>query len=514
MTTITTTIRTSEVHDAPHIPALADIYITDGGYTAPCGCHFEVEQLTSGENCFEGGIPAHGTGYAAGYDVAVYPCFAPEDDELVLIDDQTSDLWEIHDFISTWLLHQTHNEPAVPPAEPQKPKRKKTDSFSNLRELAQGADRFVVVDTETTGLTNNDRILEIAILTLDMSGNITDRWETLIQPERDVGPVDIHGVCADMVLHAPLFKEIAGDIAARLDGACIVGHNVSFDVRMLRNEFDRLPSELDAGKSLDTRSVYSGKLKEACEAYSIPLEDHHCAAADAEATAKLFLSGIENFDAAGTPCHASVQHRPTGRQCLRSQQMPFTNGGCDQAEAYLRLLNESLDDDGIIDAEEKKELAALAKKLKLSMNEVDALRMEKVSRKIDEVLEDGVLTEDESEELDQIVAQCRIGSQVAQRRTKPFVDPGNNTDVALVCGDEIVVTGTHTEHRREDIHDILVSRGFTVGKSVTKTRTKLLLAASVSSESSKARNAVKWGIPVLPLAGFEAIFPTEMKEAA
>lgn len=496
MTTITFGI--PNPHTMPRMPALGDIDISKGHYTAPCGCDFEMIQLVAD----------------SGHDVSVVPCFDTGGGEMIYVDAPSWDSSEACAEIHFWLSCQTHKPPASPAKKPSKPKRKQAVGAGSLADLTLGADRFVVVDTETTGLTNNDRIVEIAILTVDMDGNITEKWETLIQPERDVGPVDIHGISADMVLHAPLFREIAGDIAERLDGACIVGHNVSFDTRMLQNEFDRISGDLAVGECLDTRSVFSGKLAEACEEYNIKLEDQHCALADAEATANLFLSGINKFAEAGTACRATTKQRPTGRQCLRSQQMALTNGGCDRAEAYLRLLDEALDDDGIIDAEEKKELADLAKKLKLSMDEVDALRLEKVSRKIDEVLEDGVLTEDESEDLAQVVEQCSVGSSVAQRRTKPYVDQSNNADIALGRGDEIVVTGTHTEYRREDIHEILVSRGFTVGKSVTKTRTKLLLAASVSSESSKARNATKWGIPVLPLADFEAIFPAAMKEAA
>ena len=98
--------------------------------------------------------------------------------------------------------------------------------MADLHYLAGDADRFAVIDTETTGLYTSDRIVEIAILTIGLDGKIIDNWETLIQPERHIGAAEIHGITPSMVVHAPILGQVAGDIADRLDGACVVGHNV------------------------------------------------------------------------------------------------------------------------------------------------------------------------------------------------------------------------------------------------------------------------------------------------
>ena len=100
---------------------------------------------------------------------------------------------------------------------------------------------LVVIDCETTGLGSNDRIIEIAVLTLDpRTWEPTDEYETLINPERDVGPVGIHGITASMVEAAPTFPEIITTLAHRLHGAILIAHNLSFDARMLGYEFKRL----------------------------------------------------------------------------------------------------------------------------------------------------------------------------------------------------------------------------------------------------------------------------------
>ncbi len=68
----------------------------------------------------------------------------------------------------------------------------------------------VVVDRETTVLSKNDRILEVAAVTLDpFTGEVVDEYDTLINPERDPGPTFVHGISASMVEAAPTFHEVA-----------------------------------------------------------------------------------------------------------------------------------------------------------------------------------------------------------------------------------------------------------------------------------------------------------------
>lgn len=407
-----------------------------------------------------------------------------------------------------------------------------SDPLRWLRWLAQDADRFAVLDTETTGLYNSDRIVEIAIVTMSLDGKITDIWETLIQPERDIGAAEIHGVTAGMVIHAPLFREVAGDVAERLDGACVVGHYVgSFDLRMIANEFARLPGapgDFDCQGHLDTRRIFSGRLVEACARFGIPLLDAHSARADAEAAAELFLAAPDRFDGAGAASRVRAGLRPTGRMYRRSESESAAQGtglglgrgpgrgvgrerGCDKAELYLRMLDQVLAD-GVIDADERRQLALLAEGLDLTPDEVEALCLEKVSRKIDEVLADGILTTEEHAELTQTVEQCGVGSDVAQRRIREFLSGGPpcaQPQPELKAGDEIVVTGQHPRHTRGEICATLHDRGFTIGKCVTKSRTKLLLAADPATESGKAKQARKWGIPVMPLVEFDSLWPVD-----
>ncbi|MFI1012097.1 DEDDh family exonuclease [Streptomyces sp. NPDC020965] len=98
---------------------------------------------------------------------------------------------------------------------------------------------YAVVDVETTGLARDDRIVSAAVYRLDARGEVEDHWYTLVNPERDPGPVWIHGLTTDLLEGAPLFADIAEEFSERLDGRVLVAHNAIFDWSMIAREYAR-----------------------------------------------------------------------------------------------------------------------------------------------------------------------------------------------------------------------------------------------------------------------------------
>ncbi|MFC7306701.1 DEDDh family exonuclease [Streptomyces monticola] len=98
---------------------------------------------------------------------------------------------------------------------------------------------YAVVDVETTGLARDDRIVSAAVYRLDAQGDVEDHWYTLVNPERDPGPVWIHGLTNEALEGAPLFPEIAEEFSARLEGRVLVAHNAVFDWSMIAREYAR-----------------------------------------------------------------------------------------------------------------------------------------------------------------------------------------------------------------------------------------------------------------------------------
>ncbi|MEU0964149.1 DEDDh family exonuclease [Streptomyces sp. NPDC005917] len=112
--------------------------------------------------------------------------------------------------------------------------------------------RYAVVDVETTGLARDDRIISAAVYRLDERGEVEDHWYTLVNPERDPGPVWIHGLTSEALEGAPLFIDVAGEFAARLDGRVLVAHNAVFDWQMIAREYARAKTEAPVKQRLCT----------------------------------------------------------------------------------------------------------------------------------------------------------------------------------------------------------------------------------------------------------------------
>ncbi|MFD9004429.1 exonuclease domain-containing protein [Streptomyces sp. NPDC059582] len=92
----------------------------------------------------------------------------------------------------------------------------------------------VFLDTETTGLEDDARIVDLAVT--DRTGQ--PLLDTLINPGQPIPPdaTDIHGITDDHVREAPTFDAILPQLATVLGGRRCVIYNRSFDVSRLRHE--------------------------------------------------------------------------------------------------------------------------------------------------------------------------------------------------------------------------------------------------------------------------------------
>lgn len=100
----------------------------------------------------------------------------------------------------------------------------------------------IVLDTETTGLTSADRIIDLAISRFDGSADYYVRLDPGIPIPPDV--TMIHGIRDLDVFGAPPFAAHADEIRAMIEGAeVVIGYNPWFDQGMIDNEYLRLGQE-------------------------------------------------------------------------------------------------------------------------------------------------------------------------------------------------------------------------------------------------------------------------------
>ncbi|MEU2284365.1 DEDDh family exonuclease [Streptomyces sp. NPDC013178] len=166
---------------------------------------------------------------------------------------------------------------------------------------------YAVVDVETTGLARDDRIVSAAVYRLDARGEVEDHWYTLVNPERDPGPVWIHGLTSEALEGAPLFPEVAEEFAARLAGRVLVAHNAVFDWQMIAREYARAEREAPVKQRLCTIALAkelalplpNHKLESLATHFGVVQRRAHHALDDARVLAEAFRPSLRAAAAGG-----------------------------------------------------------------------------------------------------------------------------------------------------------------------------------------------------------------------
>ena len=177
--------------------------------------------------------------------------------------------------------------------------------FSERQEQAIENLRFVVFDTETTGLNpKKDRILSTGCIAIEhLKIKVSDQLELYVTQEQfNAETVKIHGLLKTGKLAKVDEAQAVEEFLNYTKNAILVAHHAAFDVAMMNQALERLNlpklknKVLDTGHlfqktKLDTHKMHFG-LDELSERFSIPLHDRHTASGDAYITALLFLKLI------------------------------------------------------------------------------------------------------------------------------------------------------------------------------------------------------------------------------
>ncbi|MCP2326989.1 DNA polymerase-3 subunit epsilon [Hamadaea flava] len=406
---------------------------------------------------------------------------------------------------------------------------------------------YAVVDLETTGLRPSwhDRVVEIAIVHVDAAGNAEREWCSLVNPERDLGPQAIHGITAGEARRAPTFSQLAGSVVELLRGRVVVAHNLRFDAQFLSHEFNRLgfnvPIGFDYGlctMSLAERYLPAAgrSLLDCCHVAGIAHDNAHSALHDARAAATLLARYLS---AAGQPApwtglvtQAPAQVWPPITSTAGVRPVPRQQPGepaehflsrlvarlprlhNPQGDAYLDVLDRALLDRHI-STTEADALIFVAEQLDLGYYEVIALHENYLQALAFAALADGVVTDDEHDDLVAVASLLGLGpdhldqaidaASQATRDNTPQQAPAQAGRFTLARGDTVVFTGQMDEPR--DVWEARAhAKGLVVAERVTK-HTRLLIAADPDSMSGKAKQAAKYGIPIIHPDAFNQLAP-------
>jgi DNA polymerase III subunit epsilon len=166
------------------------------------------------------------------------------------------------------------------------------------QEHKRTADRYAVIDFETTGLSPNygDRAIEIAVVIME-NGRAVDAYQSLINPGMQLPAfiTSFTGITDAMLASAPPAETVLPQALEFVGRAQLVAHNASFDKRFWSAEIARIGRRSEHAflcTMLLARRLYpwapNHKLGTLAELHRIIASGrHHRALADAEMTAAL-----------------------------------------------------------------------------------------------------------------------------------------------------------------------------------------------------------------------------------
>jgi DNA polymerase-3 subunit epsilon len=294
---------------------------------------------------------------------------------------------------------------------------------------------LAVIDFETTGFSpkTGSRVVEVAVVRVNPGAEPQLMLDTLVDPDGPVHATRVHGIDDDDVLGAPLFSDLAANVAQALEGAVVGAFNASFDMRFLEYELHRSQRGRQAWMPPHVCLMYlrpllglgpKCSLSDACAAHGLPASSHR-AAEDALAGARLWLlyqqaarnAGIahfEDFDAGGYSFLASFENDPFTPELVAALAPPVPEGQLkprsakptarrtpteiavtDRRRQYWHMLVEAISD-GVVTPDEVLALRAAQRQLALPHDDVRAVHAKLAGEIMAAQVEDHAISKEEA----------------------------------------------------------------------------------------------------------------------
>ncbi len=181
--------------------------------------------------------------------------------------------------------------------------------------------RFVVIDTETTGLQAyaGDEMVSISLIELQGLEPTGREFNTFINPQRPIPPAStaIHQITDADVADAPVIADVLPDVVRFIGTSVVVGHHVPFDIRFLNKTLQQQFLCRLQHPWLDTMMLYlavSGRwghytLEEVAALCHVDIRGRHTARGDARITADVFKTLIPRLTSGVHPVSRVIKRQ-------------------------------------------------------------------------------------------------------------------------------------------------------------------------------------------------------------
>ena len=347
-------------------------------------------------------------------------------------------------------------------------------------------DKFMILDVETPN-ERNDRICSIAAITV-IDGEISDKFYSLVNPECEFNykNINIHGISPLSVANAPTFPEIWDSIKEQFKSSIIIAHNATFDLCVLKKTLNHYDIDtyncfyvctLDLAK----RYIYdieNNKLDTLCRYFNIEINDHHNALCDCECCYKVFSGILKKYNIS-IDCNMhlydmSKKSPEIAHKCSSKETHFLYNEETKSLQTLQGILMGIVGDEVI----NEKEVILLKKWLDDNQNLSGNYPFDKVSNVINNALDDGIIDQNELEEM----------LQLFKKFLNPVESCSCNCDQQIdLYNKNVCLTGEFSFLERNKFENAITSFGATVKPNVTK-KTDYVIVGSLGSSNWSTGN--------------------------
>ena len=340
--------------------------------------------------------------------------------------------------------------------------------------------QYVALDVETPNRMN-DRICSIGISVIDDEQGVKTK-KYLINPECpfDRFNTDLTGITPEMVSNAPTFPNVWTEIEPLLLEHTLVAHNALFDLSVLRKTLQsyNLPtpvlSYLCTMKLAQKYIPYldNYRLSTLCSFFGIPLVSHD-AGSDCEACARV-LGELQKMGAYLDSyidcynCGASVCSE--GNENRRKRMLSKSTNSLNELNSILKEIAY----DGVLT---EREISFLTDWMEANSFLKGNFPYDRIYYKLVEVLEDGVVSQQEKEEL----------LQLFKSADDPVETASFECGFLEVMGKQVCLSGEFDYGDKDIVSSYLIQKGAIMQRTVTQ-KTNILVVGGQGSSAWSAGN--------------------------
>lgn len=339
---------------------------------------------------------------------------------------------------------------------------------------------YTVLDLETTSCFVSDtEIVEISAIKV-RNGVVIDTFDTLVNPGCHIpaAATAVNHITDDMVKDAPYIVDVIEDLLRFLGDDVIVGYNCSrFDVNIIYDVAEVLLNEHLTNDYFDLLDVArrvlpeleNRKLETISKYFGLDTEGEHRALKDCCLTKDCYEEIYKKY---GNNCFSSKKNRcncGSGHEESKSRQVSSETKALRELQSFL----ENIVKDGQVTEEEFGALSAWVEEhWDLNGN----YPFDRVFDVIDSVMEDGIVSEKELIELNNLFQE--------------FINPVKNNKSKIefdLTGKHICITGEFSFGERKAVEKYIINEGAILDSRVKKA-TDYLVVGDKGSEFWKTGN--------------------------